>query len=70
VICVPIFSTGLGLASQVRVGPAEGLKHESWILCDGLVSINKAELTDYIGGLSTQKLGELNQTLRVALDLS
>ena len=69
VICAPIFSAGLGLASQVRVGPAEGLKQESWILCDGLVSMNKTELTDYIGGLSSQKLGELNQALRVALDL-
>jgi len=33
------------------------------------VSINKGELTDYIGGLPPQKLGELNQALRVALDL-
>ena len=70
VICAPIFSAGLGMASQVRVGAAEGLKHDSWILCDGLVSINKGELTDYIGGLPPQKLGELNQALRVALDLS
>lgn len=69
VICAPIFSAGLGMASQVRVGAAEGLKHDSWILCDGLVSINKGELTDYIGGLPPQKLGELNQALRVALDL-
>lgn len=70
VICAPIFSTGLGISSQVGVGPAEGLKHDSWILCDGLVSIGKGELTDYIGGLSPQKLGELNLALRVALDLS
>ena len=57
------------MASQVRVGPAERLKHASWILCDGLLSINKGELTDYIGGLSPEKLRELNQALRVALDL-
>ena len=69
VICAPIFSAGLGMASQVRVGPAEGLKHDSWILGDGLVSMNKGELADYIGGLSPEKLRELNQTLRVALDL-
>jgi mRNA interferase MazF len=70
VICAPIFSTGLGLASQVRVGSSEGLKHDSSILCDGLVSITKTELTDYIGALSPQKLGELNRALRVALDLA
>ncbi len=69
VICAPIFSAGLGLASQVRVGPAEGLKHESWILCDGLVSVDKTQLTNYIGGLSPQKLTDLNRALRVALDL-
>jgi mRNA interferase MazF len=69
VICAPIFSAGLGIATQVPVGPAEGLKHESWILCDGLVSIDKAQLTDYIGGLSSQKLVDLNRALRVALDL-
>ena len=70
VICAPVFSAGLGLASQVRVGPAEGLEHDSWVLCDGLVSVNKGELSDDIGRLSSQKVGELNQALRVALDLS
>ena len=29
VICAPIFSAGLAMASQVRVGAAEGLKHEA-----------------------------------------
>ena len=63
VVCAPIFSTGLGLASQVPVGSSEGLKHDSWILCAGLVNISKTELTDYIGGLAPRKLGELNRAL-------
>jgi mRNA interferase MazF len=69
VVCAPIFSAGLGLVTQVRVGRHEGLKHESWVLCDGLVSINKRELTDYVGALSPDKVGELNHALRAALDL-
>src|SRR5260221_4245301 len=30
VICAPVFSNGEGLSTQVRVGPDEGLKHQSW----------------------------------------
>lgn len=58
------------LASQVAVGIEEGLKHESSIHCDGLVSLPKSVLTNYIGTLSPQKLGELEAALRVALDLT
>jgi mRNA interferase MazF len=69
VVCTPVFSTGEGLSTQVAVGPAEGLKHASWIMCDNLVSIRKSELTDYVGTLSRTKLLELNHALRMALDL-
>lgn len=48
---------------------AEGLKHPSWIMCDNLVSIRKSELTDYVGSLSGAKRAELNDTLKLALDL-
>lgn len=37
---------------------------------DELVSVRKSELTNYIGCLSSVKLNELNQALRVALSLS
>ncbi len=43
VICAPVFSHGEGLATQVRIGPNEWLKHESWIMCDQLVSVPKGE---------------------------
>jgi mRNA interferase MazF len=69
VICAPVYTVYAGLASQVPVGPDEGLKHDSCIHCDGLVSIEKAQLTDYIGTLSAEKLAALDQALRVALDL-
>ena len=67
VLCAPIYSTNSGLASQVSVGPDEGLKHDSAVHCDGLVSIRKSELTDFVGSLSDTKLAELASALKVAL---
>lgn len=69
VICAPVFSSGEGLSTQVAIGPDEGLKHASWIMCDNLVSIRKSELTDYVGSLSRVKLRELDEALKLALDL-
>jgi mRNA interferase MazF len=69
VICAPVYSAYEGLSTQVPIGPDEGLKHESGILCDELVSLPKAMLTDYIGCLSAQKLQQLDQALRIALQL-
>lgn len=69
VICAPVYSGHEGLASQVVVGEAEGLKHDSSIHCDELVSLRKSMLTSYIGALSPPKTRELDRALRVALDI-
>jgi mRNA interferase MazF len=69
VICAPVFSAHDGLGSQVEIGVDEGLKFDSSIHCDELVSLPKSMLTDFIGRLSDAKLFELDQALRVALDL-
>lgn len=69
VVCAPIYTSHDGLASQVVVGPDEGLKHDSSIHCDGLVSLPKLVLTHYVGMLPPGKLEELNYALRIALDL-
>ena len=69
VICAPIFSSGEGLSTQVAVGPDEGLKHPSWIMCDNLVSLRKTDLTHLLGSLSRSKLADLNKSLIMALDL-
>lgn len=69
VICAPVYSRGAGLSTQVPVGPDHGLRHESWIMCDNLVSLAKSELTDYVGSLPAGKLTELSRSLRIALDL-
>lgn len=69
VVCAPIFTRGQGLASQVAVGPNEGMKHESWIMCDNLASVRKSELTQFVGSLSYTKLLELDEALKIALAL-
>lgn len=70
VICAPVYTAYAGLETQVPVGAQEGLKHDSSIHCDGLVSIYKAKLTDYVGRLSPVKLDQLNRALLVALDIA
>jgi mRNA interferase MazF len=69
VICAPIYSVHDGLSTQIPVGIDEGLKHDSSIHCDALMSIPKSLLTNYVGSLSEEKLIALHQALLVALDL-
>jgi mRNA interferase MazF len=69
VICAPVYSAYDGLSTQVAVGIDEGLKHDSGIHCDELVSLSKSALTYYVGCLSPQKLRDLDRALRAALDL-
>ena len=69
-ICAPVFTNGGGLLTQVDVGPEEGLKHPSWVMCDNLISVRKSELTNYVGSLSGSKLTEIDRALKVALDLA
>lgn|ERR1700733_2891412 len=69
VICAPIFSLGQGLVTQVAIGAEEGMKHSSWIICDNLVSVKKADLTRCVGSLSRHKLAEVDFALSAALGL-
>lgn len=70
VICAPIYSSYLGLSTQVPLGVEDGLKHDSSIHCDELVSLHKAVLVDYIGALSVEKITQINQAMKTALDIS
>jgi|SRR5215469_9038241 len=70
IVCAPVFTNGQGLSTQIAVGADEGLKHSSWIMCDNLASIRKSELTQYVGSLSRVKLAQLNQAIKMALDLT
>lgn len=67
VVCAPVYSRYDGLVTQVEVGPREGLKHESSIHCDALVSLPKTVLTDFLGSLSRFQRVALDRALRIAL---
>ena len=68
-ICAPVYTSYEGLSTQVPVGINEGLKHDSAIHCDELVSLQKSMLTNYIGKLSLQKLKYLENSLKIALQI-
>jgi mRNA interferase MazF len=67
VVCAPVYSRYAGYATQVELGVDEGLKHDSAVFCDELVSLPKPKLTDYIGALSAAKMQAVNAALRIAL---
>ncbi|MBM3301969.1 MAG: type II toxin-antitoxin system PemK/MazF family toxin [Deltaproteobacteria bacterium] len=69
VICAPVYSSFDALSTQVSIGIDQGLKHESSIHCDELISIPKTSLTHFIGTLSPTKIEELNRALAVAVGL-
>jgi mRNA interferase MazF len=69
VVCAPIYSAHHGLSTQVLVGVDEGLKHDSSIHCDELISLPKSVLTNFIGSLSPEKTEELDRALSIALDI-
>ena len=69
VICAPVYSVYDGLSTQIKVGVEEGLKHESSIHCDELVSIPKSRLTHFVGSLLPEKVQQLEKALKNALEL-
>jgi mRNA interferase MazF len=69
VICAPVYSAHDGLSTQVVVGVDEGLKHESSIHCDELVSLLKVRLSQYVGSLSSKKMQLLDEALLASLGL-
>lgn len=69
VVCAPVYSARHGLSSQVAIGVDEGLKHDSALHCDELVSLPKARLTAFVGRLSAAKIRALDLALVAALDI-
>ena len=69
VICAPVYNSYEGLSTQVAVGIDEGLKHDSGIHCDELISLPKSMLTNYVSKLSPKKLHLLEMALKIALQL-
>ena len=69
VICAPIYSARHGVSTQVPVGAVEGLRHESSVHCDELVSLPKSGLTQFVGRLDGSRFAELDRALTAALGI-
>jgi mRNA interferase MazF len=69
VTCAPVYSARHGLSTQIAVGPDEGLRLDSSIHCDELVSLPKSWLTNRVGGLPSTKIAELDRALVAALGI-
>jgi mRNA interferase MazF len=69
VVCAPVYSARHGLSTQVPVGADEGLRHESSVHCDELVSLPKSLLTHFVGRLDPVRLPELDRALIAALGI-
>lgn len=69
VVCAPVYSGLLGLATEVVIGVEEGLPKTSSIRCDFLTLMFKSKLTGFISTLVGPKLTELNRALLAALEL-
>jgi mRNA interferase MazF len=69
VICAPVYSARYGLSTEIPVGQDEGVRHESSVHCDALVSLSKAALTRFVGTLRSSRFRELDRALTIALDI-
>jgi len=70
VTVAPITSTVRGLATEVPVGPANGLDQKSVVSCDNIVTIQVADLIRQVGFLAEQQELELSDAIGVAFDLA
>ncbi|HYN10749.1 MAG TPA: type II toxin-antitoxin system PemK/MazF family toxin [Vicinamibacterales bacterium] len=70
VVCAPVHTTRYGLSTEVPVGPDEGLRHESSVHCDALVSLSKSRLTQFVGTVPPSKIPALDRALSAALGIS
>ena len=69
-ICAPVYSRRSGLSTQVEIGPGSGLKHESAIHCDELVSLSKSRLTEFVGALAPADLDKLDRALAISVGVA
>ncbi len=67
VMVAPITSTIYGAPSEVAVGVAEGLKHESAVNLDHVQTVEQAGLTRRIGQLSPAKMRDVCRALSIAV---
>lgn len=66
VMVAPITTTIRGAPSEVVVGPEHGLKAESAINLDHVLTIDQSRLHHFVGSLTRQKMAEVCRALVIA----
>lgn len=66
VMVAPVTSTIRGAPSEVLVGTAEGLKHESAVNLDHVQTVERARLVGYVGTLRPARMREVCRALAIA----
>jgi mRNA interferase MazF len=66
-IVAPITSTIHGVPSELRVGVADGLKGECVVNFDHLLTIDQADLRQYVGHLDERRMREACAAIELAL---
>ena len=69
VTVTPITGSIRGLSSEVRVGRANGLDHDSVVSCDNILTVPRELLGRQIGHLLPAQEVELSEAIRAAFDL-
>ena len=69
-ICVPVFTSYHGLATEVLLDETHGLKHTSAAQCDLVTSLPRATLTNFVGALPEIKMRELTRAVALALGIT
>ncbi|MHB1501605.1 MAG: type II toxin-antitoxin system PemK/MazF family toxin [Candidatus Dormibacteria bacterium] len=69
VTVAPITSTIRGLSTEVPVGLANGLDHDSVVSCDNIVTVPTSALGSQVGSLLPAQEAELATAIRAAFDL-
>jgi mRNA interferase MazF len=69
VTIAPITSTVRGLSTEVPVGRANGLDHDSVVSCDTIITIPVSALGRQLGFLLPEQEAELGAAIHAAFDL-
>jgi len=69
VTVAPITTTVRGLSTEVPVGPANGLDHDSVVSCDNIVTVPVDALGRQLGFLLSDQEPKLSEAIRNAFDL-
>jgi mRNA interferase MazF len=69
VTVAPITSTVRGLSTEVPVGRANGLDHDSVVSCDNIVTIPVSALGRQLGYLLPEQEAQLSRAIEAAFDL-